>query len=90
MHGMGDEAGRLRRIREERRLTREELARRASEANGGRTQVSYHTIVNLEARQDGANPTWETLFAVSTALGVPVSAIWPPEPSGEPAGPEVA
>jgi hypothetical protein len=62
----------------------------ATEVSEGRVRLSYHTVARLEARPDVANPTWNTLEALAAALGVPVSAIWPPEPSGGADSPEAA
>ncbi|WP_037908896.1 helix-turn-helix domain-containing protein [Actinacidiphila yeochonensis] len=56
---------RLRTLREERRLSLSELARRS--------RLGKATLSELEAGQ--RNPTLETLYAVTTALGVPLSTV---------------
>jgi transcriptional regulator with XRE-family HTH domain len=55
---------RLRQLRVERKLSLSELARRSG--------LGKATLSELESGQ--RNPTLETLYAVTTALGVPVSA----------------
>jgi transcriptional regulator with XRE-family HTH domain len=56
---------RLRELREQRRLSLSELARRS--------KLGKATLSELETGQ--RNPTLETLYAVTTALGVPLSSV---------------
>ena len=56
---------RLRRLREERQLSLSALARRSG--------VGKATLSELEGGQ--RNPTLETLYALTTALGVPLSTV---------------
>lgn len=63
---------RVRELREGRGLSLSELARLAG--------VGKATLSRLEA--GGQNPTMETLYALTTALGVPVSATLPPPSVG--------
>jgi len=66
---------RLRELRGQRQLSLSELARRS--------RLGKATLSELEAGQ--RNPTLETLYAVTTALGVPLSSVLPgPEASGPP------
>ncbi|SDO19989.1 helix-turn-helix domain-containing protein [Actinacidiphila guanduensis] len=66
---------RLRRLREERQLSLSELARRSG--------IGKATISELEAGQ--RNPTLETLYALTTALGVPLSTVLA-DPPADPHG----
>jgi transcriptional regulator with XRE-family HTH domain len=59
---------RLRQLREERDLSLSALARRSATGKG--------TLSELEAGR--RNPTLETLYALTTALGVPLSALLTP------------
>jgi transcriptional regulator with XRE-family HTH domain len=62
----------LKRLRVERGLSLSELARRSMVGKG--------TLSELEAGR--RNPTLETLYALTTALGIPLSAVLPREPAG--------
>ncbi len=64
---------RLRRLREARQLSLSELARRA--------RIGKATLSELESGQ--RNPTLETLYALTTALEVPLSAAIPRVGEGE-------
>jgi transcriptional regulator with XRE-family HTH domain len=66
-------AARLRAIREERQLTREELASSA--------QISVSTLRNLEVR--GVQPTRGTRLLLAAALDLDVAEIWPDPRLGE-------
>ncbi|KRV50860.1 XRE family transcriptional regulator [Wenjunlia vitaminophila] len=67
--GVADQVGRrLRELRLERELSLSELARRSGIGKG--------TISELESGQ--RNPTLETLYALTTALGAPLSAALEP------------
>ncbi|BBB01742.1 putative transcriptional regulator [Actinacidiphila reveromycinica] len=70
---------RLRALREERRLSLSELARRS--------RVGKATLSELEGGR--RNPTLETLYALTTALGTPLSSVLAdpaPGPPGDPLG----
>jgi transcriptional regulator with XRE-family HTH domain len=74
---VADQVGRaLQALRRNAGVSLSELARRSS--------VGKATLSELEAGH--RNPTLETLYALTTALGVPLGAVLPaPEPSQEPA-----
>ncbi len=59
-------ARRVRSLREDRRLTQEEFARRAG------ISVSFASLLERGER----SPSFETLFTVATALGVPVHELF--------------
>lgn len=71
---------RLRQLREERDLTLSALARRSGTGKA--------TLSELEAGR--RNPTLETLYALTTALGVPLSAALTDPAPADPAGPHAA
>ncbi|MFZ3562504.1 MULTISPECIES: helix-turn-helix domain-containing protein [unclassified Streptomyces] len=74
--GLGDEVGRrLKRLREDSGLSLSELARRSGVGKG--------TLSELETGR--RNPTLETLYALTTALGRPLSAVLD-DPPGTAAG----
>ncbi|MGY0489620.1 helix-turn-helix domain-containing protein [Streptomyces sp. WG-D5] len=71
--GLGDEVGRrLKRLREDDGLSLSELARRSGVGKG--------TLSELETGR--RNPTLETLYALTTALGRPLSAVLDDPPGG--------
>lgn len=73
---LADEVGRaLRALREAAGLSLSELARRSA--------VGKATLSELEAGR--RNPTLDTLYALTTALGVPLSAVLPPPNGAAPA-----
>ncbi|MFD3479155.1 helix-turn-helix domain-containing protein [Streptomyces sp. NPDC058695] len=75
--GLNDEVGRrLKRLRQDAGLSLSELARRSGVGKG--------TLSELETGR--RNPTLETLYALTTALGRPVSAVLDDPPPGVAAG----
>ncbi|MEW2178375.1 helix-turn-helix domain-containing protein [Streptomyces sp. NPDC005406] len=80
--GLNEDVGRrLRALRRERDLSLSELSRRS--------RVGKGTLSELES--GARNPTLETLYALTTALGLPLSAVLSdPLPPGDPAPPGVS